>query len=578
MDRIQRARGVEQVFEEAVDGLMDVLDVDFCALLSRSGSESLRLRAGAGLTPALRRALEGLPPLVTDVADPGPRVAGPDAPFEAAAVADRRRDPGERAPLGSLIRIPLLHRGRGVGEIVAGRDGGSLTRAEIRLAEMLAVHVVFGMWRARSDEWRTELQRRREAERTAARTLIAPLELRETLDAVAESVVGSFADWSVLYRADGDTLRAVAAAHRDSGEETVARSVVEYELGARDRAHPIRHALDSGSPLRVQEPERDPMDVFRSGPPPVRRTAARLGCAAALVLPLRDDEVEPGVLVAVRTRDRFTEDDLALGVELAGWAAVAVANATLFERTRAADRAKADFLAVMSHEFRTPLSAILGYTDILTARVHGELSAKQQAQLDRVKASARHLSFLVDEILSFASMEAGRERVTAASTDLRAVVVDCTTLLESMAEAAGLRMGVTVPDEPLVVETDESKVRQVVINLVSNALKFTAEGSVTVTLEATGDTAYCRVADTGPGIAAEHAERVFEPFWQAHRTERRITGTGLGLAVSRRLARLIGGDLTLESRVGEGSRFTLAIPRTPAPDPAGPGVAGDPPR
>jgi signal transduction histidine kinase len=272
-------------------------------------------------------------------------------------------------------------------------------------------------------------------------------------------------------------------------------------------------------------------------------------------------------MLELRSLGLIYETDVQLLLEVAARAGLAIDNATLFEQARAADRAKAEFLAVMSHEFRTPLSAILGYADILMARVHGELNAKQQAHLDRVKASVRHLTFLVDEILSFASMEAGRERVLAHDTELGALVADAASLMEPMAETAGLALRVRVPDEPIEVHTDPSKVRQIVINLLSNALKYTPAGEVRVTLDADASTVYCRVADTGPGIAPEHAEQVFEPFWQVNRSRPGITGTGLGLAVSRRLARLLDGDVVLESRVGEGSQFTVVLPRT-APDTA----------
>jgi signal transduction histidine kinase len=144
--------------------------------------------------------------------------------------------------------------------------------------------------------------------------------------------------------------------------------------------------------------------------------------------------------------------------------------------------------------------------------------------------------------------------------------------MEPIAEAAGLGFRLELPEEELVMRTDSMKVRQIVINLVSNALKYTPEGEVVVELEAADDRMTLHVTDTGPGIAPAHAERVFEPFWQVDQSDgRRITGTGLGLAVARELARLLGGDVTLESEVGKGSRFTLTLP--PVPE----GVAGGEP-
>jgi signal transduction histidine kinase len=338
-----------------------------------------------------------------------------------------------------------------------------------------------------------------------------------------------------------------------------------------DSAHPVARALEDRAPLLFQGVGASP-DVLARGEPGLQEAAVSLGCSAVLVLPLVARDQELGALAVVRAEETFSEADLELLTEFSRRASLALENAHLYERARAADRAKSTFLAVMSHEFRTPLSAILGYADILTARVHGDLTSKQQTHLDRVKASVRHLSHLVDEILSFASMESGRERVVRSRTDLRAVTADAMAIMEPIAEAAGLALQVDLPDGRVEAQTDASKVRQIIINLVSNGLKYTPEGGVSVRLNEGGETVRWEVTDTGPGIAPEHLEQVFEPFWQVDQSDgRRVTGTGLGLAVARRLARLLGGDLTLESRLGEGSCFTLVLPLE------APGVAADRP-
>ena len=275
-----------------------------------------------------------------------------------------------------------------------------------------------------------------------------------------------------------------------------------------------------------------------------------------------------------RRSGRYADKDLSLLTEFASRAALAVDNALLYEKARSADSAKANFLAVMSHEFRTPLSAILGYADILTAEIHGGLNPKQAGHLERVKASVRHLSHLVDEILSYASMEAGREKVRLDEVELVELARDVAGIMEPIAEASGLELRIRLEGEPLKARTDESKIRQILINLVSNAIKYTPSGHVEMHVRAEGATALCTVRDTGPGIARDHLEAVFEPFWQVDRGDgRRITGTGLGLAVARRLARLLGGDVIVRSVVGDGSAFTLQLPLDPAPPKPGTGVA-----
>jgi signal transduction histidine kinase len=251
--------------------------------------------------------------------------------------------------------------------------------------------------------------------------------------------------------------------------------------------------------------------------------------------------------------------------ELTERGAMAMDNALLYDQVRTADKEKSSFLAVMSHEFRTPLSAILGYADILTAQVHGELSVKQRTHVDRMKASVRHLSHLVDEILSYASMEAGQERVRAEKVDVAVLAREVGEIMEPIAEAAGLELRLRVAEGAVEMVTDASKLRQILINLLSNGIKYTGTGHVELALDTEAECVRFRVTDTGPGIEAAFAEDIFEPFWQmeAH-NGRRVTGTGLGLAVARRLARVMGGDIQLRSAVGSGSEFIVELPRTGA--------------
>ncbi len=684
VDRIQRARGVDQVFRDSVDGMRAVLAADYCALRTQDESGKTRVRAWAGEPAVLRGIVDGLPPWPQDEGDARPVVVSLH----------------EVGPASTLVRVPLLYRRRVVGELVLGRTDGALSENEIRLAEVIAGHVAFSIWRIRSDTDRAELLRRFEAERSvlesvvnqmpegvlladvpsgriitsnpqiaaiwgrtlrhtarisdyamwggvddhgqpldptawplarsvrdgstirdeeitiersdgsrrivrmssaavkdsegrqlgavatvvdvtgerererreedlgrAARRMSASLDLDITLDAVVKAVVGPFADWAVLYRADAGDVHAVAATHRDATRAEALRAAL-VDAGDPGEAHPVRRVLQDRAPMLLQDPAKPPATGAGDGDPGLGPVADRIGCEAVLILPLDCRDRDIGVLVLARHRGRYAASDVQPLIELAQRAALAIDNAALYQRARAADRAKANFLAVMSHEFRTPLSAILGYADILMARVHGELNVKQRAHVNRVKASVRHLTFLVDEILSFASMEAGRERVILRRTGLAELVADSASLMEPMAEAAGLTLTVTVPEEPIMIATDAAKVRQIMINLLSNALKFTEQGEVQVTVDVADEVVHCQVADTGPGIAPEHAEHVFEPFWQVERSGPGGTGTGLGLAVARRLARLMGGDVTLSSSVGEGSRFTLTLPRThPDPEP-----------
>ena len=227
-----------------------------------------------------------------------------------------------------------------------------------------------------------------------------------------------------------------------------------------------------------------------------------------------------------------------------------------------ANRAKTDFLAVMSHELRTPLNAIVGYTELLHDGVAGPVSDVQREQLERVQLSARHLVELVDDILSFSRLESGTENVRAVPIDVAEVTREAGALVEPVAAAKGLTVTIDTPNEPARFTSDPAKVRQVLVNLLSNAIKFTDEGGIRLASRAEDGCVVFEVVDTGIGIAPEHQEQVFETFWQVDQTAtRKRGGAGLGLSVSRRLARALGGDLSVESAIGKGSRFRFWVPR-----------------
>jgi PAS domain S-box-containing protein len=231
------------------------------------------------------------------------------------------------------------------------------------------------------------------------------------------------------------------------------------------------------------------------------------------------------------------------------------------DAAEAASRAKSQFLAVISHELRTPLTAVIGYSDLLETGVLGELHEAQKQPLSRIRHSAWHLVELIDEILTFSRAEAGKEQVRLQETDAADVVGAVVSLLEPEASRRGVRLSAHVLT-PVRIITDSGKLRQIVMNLVGNAVKFTDQGEVSVLLE-TGDSGSVtvRVRDTGRGIPQDQLEHIFEPFTQCDQEHTREKGgAGLGLAVSRRLARLLGGDVQVESLPGIGSTFSLTLP------------------
>lgn len=235
-----------------------------------------------------------------------------------------------------------------------------------------------------------------------------------------------------------------------------------------------------------------------------------------------------------------------------------------------ASNAKSEFLAVMSHELRTPLNAIVGYADLLLMGTPEPLTEEAKEQVARIVANARHLVEIVEQVLSFARVEADREQVNVESVDLGQLVRTTAALVQPLAREKGLRFRIRVPSRATPIETDQGKVRQILLNLLSNAVKFTERGNISVCAGIEDDWAIVKVRDTGIGIASEDHDRIFEPFSQVEPPmTREVEGTGLGLSVSRQLARLLGGDLTLDPPPRRGSRFNLRIPtRAKRPRPA----------
>ena len=429
--------------------------------------------------------------------------------------------------------------------------------------------------------WRdvTEQKRAEEARHYLARAseiLVGSLDRDETARQIAGLLVPRLADWCSIQLLDGDgELRQLAVAHVDPAKVAWAAALNERypaDPEARTGAHEV---VRTGQPILLADVP-DALLVAAAADEEHLRILREIGFASALTVPLvvRDQVLGAMSLVSAESGRRYTDAELALAQELATRAALAIDNAALYgaavrarEEAEAANRAKADFLATMSHELRTPLNAIGGYAQLIEMGVHGPVTAAQGEALSRVQRSQQHLLSLINDVLNFAKLEAGRVTYDIERVGVRELLAGLEPLVAPQLAAKALRFACAPGETTLAVTADAEKAQQILVNLLSNAIKFTAAGGeIRVEARAHGGRVHVAVSDTGIGIPADRFESVFEPFVQLARgAASGRDGTGLGLAISRDLARAMGGDLTVESTVGVGSRFTLTLARGGTP-------------
>ncbi|RYP89038.1 GAF domain-containing protein [Nocardioides guangzhouensis] len=359
------------------------------------------------------------------------------------------------------------------------------------------------------------------------------------------------------------------------------RSVYRTEQHVVDRLHAIRIDLDEtlvGRAARQRRPIAVP-DLAETELDPHLRILYDAGWRSIVAVPmLRDEQIVGSLIVRRKRPGDFTEETVDLLETFASQSAIALLNAQLFrelkEQSRElelASRHKSEFLASMSHELRTPLNAVLGFSEVLLERMFGDINERQEEYLRDIHGSGKHLLELLNEILDLSKVEAGRMELAYSWFDLGALVVDATSMLRERAAAHGIGLRAEVAGDVDQVYSDELRLKQVLINLMTNAVKFTGDGgSVTVTARRTGTEVEITVADTGIGIPEADRERIFESFQQGGRGSSREEGTGLGLTLSRRLVELLGGRMWLQTEVGVGSTFGFSLPvGRPAEPPVG---------
>lgn len=314
----------------------------------------------------------------------------------------------------------------------------------------------------------------------------------------------------------------------------------------------LDQSLQSGDPVETWYP---------AGRPPGRRLVAwpffdARSDATGLVVELGDvvslDETAHEADSVAEQMREINERLLQAALEEQEWA----------DRAAAANRAKSDFLAMVSHELRTPLTGIVAYTDLLLEpNALGPLTDRQLTSLQRIDSCSAHLQELIEDVLRYASIESRVAEIRLERVDVGVLARQAAAVVEPLATSKGLALHISDPDQPLTADTDPRRLRQILLNLIGNAVKFTDSGEVRIAAIDEGGTLRLDVADTGIGIDAGDLGRIFEPFVQVEPvTTRRYGGTGLGLAISRDLARMLGGDVVVSSTAGTGSTFSVRLP------------------
>ena len=398
------------------------------------------------------------------------------------------------------------------------------------------------------------------------------LDESETIKAITRTRLPYVGSWCVVdLLAPDHTMRRLTVIHPDPETQVM--------LDALDGRWTPHVEDEYGLPAVVRDDGTVPVEVnlaalleAMSDPPEIHAALQALGAGPALIVPLRVGSRLMGAImfVAARAGHAYTPEDIRLASELGDRSAAALDRARLYGesmalriRAEAASEAKSTFLGMMSHELRTPLNAIAGYVDLIDMEVRGPVTPEQRKDLGRIRTNNRYLTGLINDLLSLTKLNGGQTVYNTVDVEAQEIIAASRSLVAPLIAQRELVFEDLTDGEPCVARGDRDKVMQIMVNLLSNAIKFTPPGgTIQVSCAVSETTLDIRVRDSGIGIAADKLELIFDPFMQIDgRTLSAEAGVGLGLAISRGLARAMHGDLVAESSLGEGSRFTLTLPR-----------------
>jgi signal transduction histidine kinase len=471
----------------------------------------------------------------------------------------------------TVLCVPLLHDGASVGAIGIRRtEVRPFTDKQIALLKTFADQAVIAIENVRlfkelqssNRELMTALDQQTatsEVLRTIAHTKTDPQPVFDTI--LRSAVRLCHAAMAAVSLTDGRML--YLPANYGSSPEAMAAVRARFP-------RPLDMETATGTAILTRSVIHEP-DVQEPSVAEFTRQSGRvLGFRSLLSVPmLRQGEAVGAINVTRREPGPFSEAEVALLKTFADQAVIAVENVRLFTELEGANRElsaasqhKSEFLANMSHELRTPLNAIIGFSEVLGERLFGELNDKQEEYLKDIHASGQHLLSLINDILDLSKIEAGRMELELTDFDLPTAIDNALTLVRERAGRRGIALHQAADEGVGQTRGDERKIKQVLLNLLSNAIKFTPDrGRIAVRARPVDGSIEVSVSDTGVGIAPEDQEAIFEEFRQVGTAAKKVEGTGLGLALSRKFVELHGGRIEVQSQLGVGSTFTFTIPR-----------------
>ena len=410
----------------------------------------------------------------------------------------------------------------------------------------------------------TEERRRRQADRLLSRTselLASSLESAATLQRIADMVAGSLADYCIVHVEEDGDLRAPGVAHADPRRREIVRGLLRRFPVDPAGTHPAVVCLRTGEPRLIPTVDDGMVSALSTGPEHTEMLRD-LGLASGMVVPMQARGRTLGAISFGRTAESppYEEADLEVAQELARRAALAVDNARLYEEAQRASRAREEVLAVVSHDLRNPLNAIVLGAAILDDFSAGEAwSERDRQQLRAIRNASQQMAGLIHDLVEVVALESGSAALCTASVAPGDLVEGAVEMFREMAVQRGLTLGTSVLPGLPTLWADHSRVLRVLSNLLGNALKFTpAGGLITVSAAPIEGAVRFTVADTGSGIAPEHLPRLFDRYWQVRRGEQE--GLGLGLAIARGIVEAHGGRIWAESVQGEGATFFFTLP------------------